>query len=148
MESADIKNELLGAWHLKSYSVKKQNNHPLPLWGEYAGGLLIYLPNGYMSVQVSNKDRPAFEKGDFLAGSIEEITSAFEGYTAYYGKFEYQPDNQLVCHYVDQSVFPNWCGVTHKRYVELSNSQLTLSTPPILINGELCTMQMFWQRIS
>lgn len=139
--------KLVGSWHLEKYAVSNKNNQPIFLWGKSPSGLLIYLDNGYMSVQVSNNDRPAFAIDDLRAGTTEEIFQAFTGYTAYFGKYNYQGKNNCVFHYIQQSVFPNWNGVTHKRFVSLHNTQLVLRTPPILINGESCEIQMFWQRI-
>ena len=139
--------KLIGSWHLEKYEIRNQQKQPVLLWGKSASGLLIYLDNGYMSVQVSNNDRPVFANDDLRAGSTEEIFQAFTGYTAYFGKYKYQEKNNRVFHYVEQSAFPNWNGVTHTRFVSLNDAKLTLRTPPILINGESCEMQMFWQRI-
>jgi len=139
--------KLVGSWFLEKYTVTKPNNHPILLWGKHASGLIIYLENGHMSVQVSDADRPNFINDDLRAASTEEITRAFTGYTAYFGKYEYQEKNNCVLHFVEQSVFPNWNGVTHTRYVSLDGNKLILRTPPILIDGDACEMQMFWQRI-
>lgn len=139
-------NDLIGIWGLNNYSVMNLKGENILLWGENAEGLLVYLNNDHMSVHVSNKNRPHFACNDFLAGTTDEITAAFEGYTAYYGKYELQGDN-IIHHYVNQSAYPNWNGVTHKRFISLNPPELTLSTPPILINGELCTMRMYWKRI-
>lgn len=147
MNSPATDNPLPGVWKLHSYSIVKQNNDKVLLWGENPSGMLIYLPNGYMSVQVSNADRMLFEKGDFLAGTGQEISEAFEGYTAYYGRYEYLPEKQLVCHYVDQSLYPNWSGAVNERYAALDGDCLTLSTPPVSIAGEPCTMSMHWRRV-
>lgn len=139
--------KLIGAWQLSDYQVSDQYNEHILLWGIKAAGLLIYLSNGIMSVQVSGSSRPVFTKGDFQAGSIDEIKCAFEGYTAYFGRYEYQEKNGLVLHHVHESLFPNWNGVTHTRYVYLDQNKLTLRTPPIPIKGELCTMQLHWLKV-
>ena len=139
--------KLVGSWRLEKYAVSNKKNQPIFLWGKSPSGLLIYLDNGCMSVQVSNNDRPAFAINDLLAGTDEEIFQAFTGYTAYFGKYNFQEKNNCVFHYVQQSVFPNWNGVTHKRFVSLHDNQLILRTPPILINGEPCDIQIFWRRI-
>lgn len=138
---------LVGSWQLEKYEISDQKGQPVLLWGSSASGLLIYLNNGFMSVQVSNNNRPLFANDDLRAGSTEEIFQAFTGYTAYFGTYDYQKKSNCVFHYVDQSVFPNWNGVTHTRYVSLQDNKLTLRTPPILINGEFCEMHMYWQRL-
>ena len=139
--------KLTGTWMLDHYQITDQNGQDILLWGNNTSGILIYTDDGYMSVQVSNNDRPAFAANDFLAGEADEIKSAFEGYTAYFGTYAYLKKNGFVHHHVQQSVFPNWNGVTHTRFVNLVDGKLTLSTPPITIKGKSCTMQMYWKKI-
>jgi len=147
MQTQSDNHKLTGTWLLDHYQISDQTGQPVLLWGTSTSGILIYTRDGYMSVQVSNNDRPAFAQDDFLAGSSAEIQSAFEGYTAYFGRYEYQEKNGFVYHYVQQSVFPNWNGITHTRFVTLDNDKLILGTPPISIKGELCTMQMHWKKV-
>lgn len=139
--------KLAGAWELENYLITNQRSENVFLWGPKAFGLLIYLNNSRMSVQVSNIARPFFAQDDFLAGSDTEVRSAFEGYTAYFGKYEYREEDGLVYHDVQESVFPNWRGVRHTRYVSLIQNKLILSTPPIMIKGMPCEMQMFWKKV-
>lgn len=138
---------LTGTWLLDHYQITGQQGQPILLWGSNVSGILIYTDNGYMSVQVSNNDRSAFAQNDFLAGNPDEVRSAFEGYTAYFGRYEYQAKNGFVYHHVQQSVFPNWNGITHTRFVTLNNDTLILGTPPISIKGEPCVMQMHWKKV-
>ena len=139
--------KLTGSWELENYLIINQQGENVFLWGSKASGLIVYLKNGYMSVQVSNTNRHFFARDDFLTGSDKEIRAAFEGYIAYFGKYEYHEEDGLVYHDVQESIFPNWRGVRHTRYVSLNQNKLILSTPPIMIKGMPCAMQMFWKKI-
>lgn len=142
------KEEIIGAWELDSYKVKMDTGETFDLWGKNTTGILIYLPNGYMSVHVSDKDRPKFKDNDFLSGEFKEVKAAFERYTTYFGTYKYDPENGVVFHYVAESLFPNWSGVTHKRFVVLEGDECLLKTPPTLIKGEKSIMELHWKRLN
>ncbi len=139
-------NSLIGTWGLESYTVSTPAGKNKNLWGENAEGMLIYQANGYMSVQVSDKTRPLFDNRDYLSGDADEIDAAFKGYTAYFGRYVVHPGN-IIHHIVDQSLYPNWSGVTLIRYLTLNQNELVLSTPPIQMKDDIYTMKMNWYRI-
>ncbi len=139
--------KIVGTWTLGSYDIKMDSGEDINLWGKNTSGILIYLANGYMSVHVSNMDRVQFKDNDFLSGSFEELKSAFEGYTCYFGTYEYSPEEHVVYHRVMESVYPNWSGVTHTRYAELSDDKLILTTPPIKLSGQDGVMNLYWERV-
>lgn len=139
--------DIIGAWKLVSYTVKTDSGEEIDIWGKETTGMIIYLKNGNMSVYLSNKNRPKFKGNDFLAGSLEEIRNAFEGCTAYIGRYEYRPDEQKVLHHITESLFPNWSGITQTRYVSLGRRKLSIKTPPIDVNRRECVMELHWERI-
>jgi hypothetical protein len=47
---------------------------------------------------------------------------------------------------VEGSLFPNWEGQKLKRFVELSDNRLTLSTPPTVWGGEVVGV-VLWERV-
>lgn len=139
--------DIVGSWRLETYVLTMNNGETIPLWGKHADGMIVYLENGYMSVHVSNMERKSFHKNDFLRGNYEEIKCAFEGYTTYFGTYEYKPEESAVYHHVQQSLYPNWSGVTHTRFVECANDRLVIKTPPILVNSNECIMELRWKRL-
>jgi len=138
---------LIGTWKLGSYKVTIDTGEPINLWGENAAGILIYLPNGHMSVHVSDQDRNKFDSNDFLSGTHKEIKDAFERYTTYYGKYEYQPEEEVVFHHITEALYPNWSGITQKRFAILGDNKLIIKTPPISINNKECVMELHWDRV-
>ena len=144
---SNAKQQIVGAWRLLSYVLTKDDGETIPLWGERADGMIIYLDNGYMSVHVCDRDRPTFAEDDFLCGRHDEIKKAFEGYTGYFGTYEYYPEKNLVLHHVAESLYPNWSGLTHSRFIERNGDTLVIKTPPVRDNNHACVMALQWQRV-
>jgi hypothetical protein len=110
------RDEVLGAWELVSYTSGDDPDgslvHPL---GPDATGLLIYTPDGYMSVQILRRDRPEFDRPDPEGGTTEQAATAASGYLAYSGPFEINQDAGVLHHEVAVSLLPNWLNRTQVR---------------------------------
>ena len=51
-----------------------------------------------------------------------------------------------MVHDVDISLYPDWVGGTQTRAVSLVGAELTLSTPPIEIEGSMVETIIVWRR--
>ncbi|KAL1970921.1 hypothetical protein VTN77DRAFT_2755 [Rasamsonia byssochlamydoides] len=142
-----IQSEILGTWHLDSYSLLIHFPGPLawPTWtrhpfGVNATGLLLYTADGYMSAQLMQPGTPLFASEAYHLASDTEMARAARGYLAYAGAYSvglavdptgdgdrYRP---VVNHSVQVSLFPNWLGTTQTRIVELEGDRLTLMPDP------------------
>ena len=91
--------------------------------------------------------RPAFQSGNLLKGTAEEIKIAFEGYIAYYGTYEVDEANGQLTHHVDGSLFPNWIGDTQTRNYRFEGERLRLSTQPIKGAKADLTVTLLWERV-
>jgi hypothetical protein len=110
-----------------------------------AAGSLIYTEDGHMAASIMPANRPNFASPDMRAGTPQEKIAAFETYLTYCGTYSVESDR--VIHHVQLSLFPNWIGGDQVRYFEFSGDQLTLRTPPIVIDGVELTTQLIWRRI-
>jgi hypothetical protein len=143
-------NSLVGTWQLLSWeNVDEEGNITYP-FGEDAIGYVLYSEDGYMSTTLMTADRPNFQTDDVLGGTTDERAGAEKTYVAYCGEYEIQKDKDKdkVIHHIKASLFPNWVGVDQERFFEFKDVQLTLSTPPILIDGKLQTAYLIWKRAS
>ena len=61
-----------------------------------------------MAVQLMDPNRPGFSSGDPIVASEAEIRTAFGGYTAYYGTYSDDPEEQTIVHHIEVALFPNW----------------------------------------
>jgi hypothetical protein len=70
---------------------------------------------------------------------------AVSNFVAYAGTYEI--DDEKVIHHLDLSLMPNWTGQDFVRTYELNGDQITLTTPPVLIDGRMQVGSLTWQRI-
>jgi Lipocalin-like domain len=78
---------LIGVWRLVSYQAQDVDgkiSYPL---GKNLLGLLYYVRQGFMSVQVMRSHRPKYGSDDLQFSSVEETAAAGSGYIAYAGRF-------------------------------------------------------------
>ncbi len=138
---------IIGAWKLISFEIQKKNEDVTYPFGKNAQGSLIYTDSGRFSAQLMRQARPKFSSGDQMKGTAEEIKENFEGCIAYYGHYELDTENGFIIHHVEGSLFPNWEGGEQIRFFdELSGNRIKLSTPPILLGGEIVAT-LVWERI-
>ncbi|WP_211274029.1 lipocalin-like domain-containing protein [Neoasaia chiangmaiensis] len=143
-----LRDRLIGSWMLKSYvetDVKTgARHHPL---GQSPLGIILYTPDGYMSVQLQARDRDPFLTDDMYRGTAAEYFAAGRSYLAYSGRFFIDEGKGRLSHEMAVSLFPNWFGQTQIRLVELRDNRLHLATDgPQRFNGALKTADLVWMR--
>ncbi len=141
------KEHFIGIWQLVSYEFRLLDGQEVFPYGRDAVGILMYSAGGHMCVQIMRPHRLDFASGDRLVGTAEEIKSAYEGYAAYYGTYEVNQEEGFVIHQVEGNLFPNWVGVDQKRFFELSDDTLTLSTPEVRLGGQQIKGVLHWKRV-
>lgn len=143
-----LRDGLIGAWMLASYIEEPVDGsasfHPL---GERPEGIIMYTPDGYMSVQLSKPDRAPFASGDWFDGTPDEYENEATSYIAYSGPFDVDEENQTLTHTMFVSLFPNWTGQTQPRAVRLEGDMLHLGTvSPITSSGKTVMSRLTWKR--
>ncbi|WDF70590.1 lipocalin-like domain-containing protein [Sphingobacterium oryzagri] len=143
-----LKNELIGTWKLLSYiEVPIGGDDSLFPMGKNPFGLLMYSPDGFMSVQISKEERLLYGSNDKLIANSEEMAATLEGYIAFFGKFKVDNSNAVVSYIIKSSLFPNWNNKVQRRKIDFEGDILYLkSTEPILSNGVQVNSYMTWQR--
>lgn len=138
---ASLKEQLIGTWKLVRYQDEdKDGNIFFPL-GKDASGFIMYNPDGYMSAQLMQQGRAAYESGDLHTGTTEEMAQAAHGYVAYAGKFELDEENSTVYHTMEVSMNPTWLGDTQPRVFELDGDTLSI------VNGNVPNQKLVWQKV-
>ncbi len=141
-----VKDGFVGVWNLVTAEFTWSSGEIADLYGRDAEGMLIYGPQGQMSVQIMRPHRPVFVSGDSRRGTTEEIKAAFEDYLAYFGTYTVDETEHTVTHHMRGSLFPNWAGQDLTRFFELSGDRLTLRTPPMATAGKEFTGVLVWER--
>lgn len=144
-----IKNEIIGSWKLLSYIEVPINGTDsyFPV-GKSPKGILIFNPDGYMSVQISSNDFQDFESEDRMIASDEEFRHRLHTYIAFSGRYLVDNDEACVIYHIETSLFPNWMGKKQRRKLDFESDVLyQKTTEPIMSNGVLVHAYMTWQRI-
>jgi hypothetical protein len=145
IESEVTQTSLVGTWRLVSLESRSSDGKVSYPLGKDLLGYIMYNENGYMFVAIMSPNRLKFASGDILGGTIEEKAAAADTYVSYCGKYDVQGDT--VTHHIELSFFPNWVGVDQERKMAFDGNRLSLSTPPILVEGVEQTQHLIWERI-
>lgn len=138
---------IIGAWSLVTFEFRKADGNVIYPYGEQALGSIIYTESGRYSAQLMRRDRPRFAIGDQMLGTPAEIEANYKGSISYFGAYKIDVENGFIIHHVESSIFPNMEGTDQKRFFELSEGRLQLTTPPINLNGEKAVGVLLWQRV-
>ena len=115
-------------------------------YGKNIFGRLIYTREGFMSVLLMNPDRPRFGSDDPMAGTPDEIETAFRGFDAYCGTYTIDEERATVTHHIQASKFPNWIGTDQVRSFELRDGRLILKAD-IGTRGETWKFEAALERV-
>ena len=137
---------LIGAWRLKAFRIESSNGEVSYPFGESAQGVLLYSRCGLVSAQLMRTDRPLFESDDQQIGTPAEFEENFKACVSYYGTFEIHEEEGFVIHHVERSMFPNWEGTPQKRFFELKENTLHISTPPVNWGNDQKVATLIWER--
>ena len=138
---------LVGAWKLVTFEFRKEDGEVIYPFGVEARGTIIYTESGRYSGQLMRRDRPRFAIPDQMKGTVEEIQAVYKGSISYFGTYEVDPENKIINHYVEGSLFPNMEGSNQKRSFELTKDKLTLQTQPFKVNGEKVIGVLQWEKV-
>ncbi len=131
--------DLLGAWHLVSWSLVYADGRPaeFPL-GEDASGLLMYTADGHVSASLMQKQRPG-------AAPLTEGAKAvaYSQTFAYAGRYAVR--DGAVFHSIEVATNPALIGITSTRTIELAGDRLILSGPDFA-SGSPRTQRIEWRR--
>jgi hypothetical protein len=136
---------LLGCWDAVSLVIEIDGEliHPL---GPDICGQLIYTSDARMSVQIVAAQRPGFASGDMRIATEVERQAAFDSSISYFGRYEIEPERQLVHHRILASAFPNWTGKLETRGYRLDADRLELRAPPERFAGREAIAVATWRR--
>ncbi len=131
--------DLLGAWHLVSWSFVYADGRPpeYPL-GADATGILMYTSDGHVSALLMRKTRPAQ-----APANPAEAAAAYADSFAYSGRYTVR--DGAAYHAIEVSTNPALVGVTSTRYIDMTDGRLTLSGPDFAA-GSSRTQRIEWQR--
>lgn len=145
---------LMGVWALVSLQDHRPNGEVLDWMGKKPSGMLVYSPDGRMTLQIMRDPRPTVavpiwssDGHDLLPGAAaNEIRDAYRGYYAYFGTWDVDERAHTVTHHVRASLRSNEVDSDYVRPFELSGEQLLLRYPVSAPDGEKRTRVLIWRR--
>jgi hypothetical protein len=121
-----MRQRLIGTWRLVSYELRSADGSAVYPMGREVDGLIMYVPDGYMSANLMVPGRPAYAGGAGASGTPAELAAAAAGYFGYAGRFEVDEAASVVIHRIEVALMPNLAGTTQRRHISLDGIRLAL----------------------
>ncbi|MBS0181603.1 MAG: lipocalin-like domain-containing protein [Nitrospira sp.] len=137
---------IVGVWSLIDWRRVAADGKVAHPFGEKPVGLLAYMPDGQMMVQMLASDRAPIDSPDPVGGRVDDRAQAYSTCLAYFGTYTVVGDT--IEHYIKASLYPNWSGKTAARGMVIERGTLILRTDPAVINGVSIVNEMSWRRVS
>jgi hypothetical protein len=124
---AKDRDALVGSWKLISYEDKDSTDTSVFPYGKSPAGLLIYDSTGHMSVQIMKTPPPDVASDDWDRFTVAEKVALFDGYVAYFGRYEVDETRQVVTHLPEADLSRLYIGRHEERHYKLDGDRLILS---------------------
>lgn len=112
-----MNDSVIGSWSLERFDIEEPSKNIRP-WGRNTKGLLIYTPDGHMSVSINR---------DVENKSGQESKDLFDSILFYSGT--YVTESEIIRHKVTNASNPSRIGKEMVRYAALDGDRLTLKSP-------------------
>jgi hypothetical protein len=133
----------VGTWVLDRIESQSESGDWTPAktrWGSHPIGILTYDATGNMAVQIMRRDRTPLSSRGLAEGQsvtaealalapAEEKAAAFDGYTAYFGKYSVREAEGVVVHQRIGHLVPNQATSSVERLFEFLDDALALAVP-------------------
>ena len=138
--------KLVGTWRLVSASSTTSTGERIEApYGPSPAGFLTYGADGRMTSLISYGGRKRLSFGGGTRSAQEERAEAFNTFLAYAGRYTLGDDE--VTHHVEISSIQNYVNKDLVRSIKFDGDQITLTTPPMAVNGKIQTIELVWQRL-
>lgn len=140
------KNDLIGSWLLVDWTDVDDAGRELHPFTPRPVGQLLYTEDGRVAVVMMRPGRSSLGTSTFARAPAEARARAANGFNAYSGRWELV--GQDVRHHVEAALNPDEVGTTLARRVEREGDRLTLTTPPVQLDGSTRRGILTWCRVS
>ena len=126
-KTGETAKELIGSWRLLSYEDRDASGTIVYPYGKSPAGLLVYDSTGHMAVQIMKNPPPDVSSDDWDKFTVAEKVALYEGYVAYFGRFEVDDTRHVVIHLPEADLSRLYIGRREERHFELASNRLILS---------------------
>lgn len=140
---------IVGTWRMvgvETRLIDSSGPSTVPRGGK-PSGYIIYDSQGRMFVQIMNSDETRPPRKGSAQMTEKEQAQAYASYTAYYGRYSVNEEDQSVTHHVEGSLNPRNIGNGMHRFVEVSQDRLSLNTFAKGPDGKQRVTLRMWERV-
>jgi hypothetical protein len=140
---------IVGTWRMVSAETRLVDGSGPATFprGKSPSGFIIYDAQGRMYVQIMNSDETRPPRKGESTMTEKEQAQAYTSYTAYFGRYTINEEDQSVTHHVEGSVNPRNIGNAMHRFVEVSQDRLSLNTFAKGQDGRQRVTLRMWERV-
>ena len=136
---------LHGCWLLRSYELQQADGSTVHPMGEQPEGLLLYSPEGHMSVHLLQPGAALPPAGKLPPGLPADLAMSYACYTSYFGRYRVDSGQRVITHQLRGASVLAWAGSEFPRHYALEADLLTLSAA---VNEQGSRAVLTWQRES
>ena len=90
---------IIGSWRLVSYEDRDSDGVAAYPYGRTPAGMLVYDATGHMAIQIMKQPPPHVASADWDKFTVNERVALYDGYVAYFGRYEVDASRGVVIHY-------------------------------------------------
>src|SRR3954470_20319466 len=129
-QQQSLKEQLVGTWTLVSWEQKNGDGSKVERYGTTPTGIAFFDAGGRYIITVMRSDRAKYASNALWQGTPEENKETADGTITYFGTYSVSDADSSIAIHVEGSSFPNWNGTDQKRFVAITEDQLTLTVRP------------------
>jgi hypothetical protein len=136
---------VVGWWKLVAVTSTTPDGKRTTPFGAQPSGSLHYSADGRMTLMISYDGRPKLSGTDRVAAPAAERAEAFATFISYAGR--YTISGGEIRHHIELCSYQNWVGTDQVRNLRVDGRRLSLTTPPLSINGATQSNELVWERV-
>src|SRR5881392_3446955 len=129
-QQQSLKEQLVGTWTLVTWEEKNGDGSKVERYGTNPTGIAFFDAGGRYIITVMRSDRAKYASNALWRGTPEENKETADGTITYFGTYSVSEADSSIAIHVEGSSFPNWNGTDQKRFVAITEDQLTLTVRP------------------
>lgn len=127
LPTRNLATEIIGLWQLVSYEDRDSNGLAVYPYGRSPAGVIMYDASGNMAIQIMKQPPPAVSSDDWDKFTPAEKVALWDGYVAYFGRYEVDTRNNTVIHLPEADLSRLYIGRREIRHPTISGDTLIIT---------------------
>jgi len=123
-----LKQQLVGTWSVSSFVTENERTgKTTKVFGSDPKGYFMFDAANHFSINLFRARRPKFGNRDFPTAG--EGKAALEGMIVMFGDYKVDETEHSISLHIIGGSFPTWDNTNQKRFIAISNDELTYKNP-------------------